>query len=222
MELFVIDRPRGDPQLADFSTSLGVGVGAARYGETYLAPLRPPKTRTESEQASRTRPLPPVALLPRAAIAQCSHGTRPWHSVWQPTAESGSIRVNGPGFAGPAARLLAALRAAPRAIAPRAMTSLNATTSSKGIPRSRKLRIAAAPVLRNQPISTRRVTAYNVYMEGPGRGYRPWRSMSTPRQFLRVDTPTPRPLPGFFLRLRARSSHRSPNNNVRVGRKDQR
>ena len=132
MELFVIDRPRGDPQLADFSTSLGVGVGAARYGETYLAPLRPPKTRTESEQASRTRPLPPVALLPRAAIAQCSHGTRPWHSVWQPTAESGSIRVNGPGFAGPAARLLAALRAAPRAIAPRAMTSLNATTSSKG------------------------------------------------------------------------------------------
>jgi hypothetical protein len=32
----------------------------------------------------------------------------------------------------------------------------------EGIPRSRKLRIAAALVLRNQPISTRRVTAYNV------------------------------------------------------------
>ena len=34
--------------------------------------------------------------------------------------------------AGQAARVLAALWAAPRAIAPRAMTSLNATTSSKG------------------------------------------------------------------------------------------
>ncbi|HEY6685364.1 MAG TPA: hypothetical protein VI094_04055 [Propionibacteriaceae bacterium] len=32
-ELLVIDRPRGDRQLDDFSTSLGVGVGAARYGE---------------------------------------------------------------------------------------------------------------------------------------------------------------------------------------------
>ena len=106
--------------------------------------------------------------------------------------------------------------------APRAITSSNATTSSKGIPRSRKLRIAAAPVLRNQPISTRRVTAYNVYMEGPavvtGRGDR-CRPASIPA---RVDPPTPRPLPGFFLRLGARSLTRSPNNDVRVGRKDQR
>ena len=82
--------------------------------------------------------------------------------------------------------------------APRAITSLNATISSKGIPRSRKLRIAAAPVLRNQPISTRRVTAYNVYMEGPavvtGRGDR-CRPASIPA---RVDPPTPQAVAGLL------------------------
>ena len=43
-----------------------------------------------------------------------------------------------------------------------------------------------------------------------------------PRQFLRVSTPRPRPAVAGLLRLGARSLTRFPNNDVRVGRKDQR
>jgi hypothetical protein len=158
------------------------------------SPGHPPASRpahpTEGLASRVRRPAPhkglgtfgPEPPLLNAVTAH-GHGTRPW----QPTAESGSIRVDGPCFAGPAARVLAALRAAPRAIAPRAMTSLNATTSSKGIPRSRKLRIAAAPIYRRgalQPITS----TWKV---------RPWLPAVAidvdPRQFLRVST---RPRPG--------------------------
>jgi hypothetical protein len=89
----------------------------------------------------------------------------------------------------------------------------------EGDSRSSKLRIAAARVRRNQLISTRRVAGYTVYLEGPavvsGRGDR-----CRPR----VNSCARRHAQAIagLLRLGHTPSLRSPNNDVGVGRKDQR